>query len=94
MNRYIFNTILVHVSRTWERMRLKQEFEEMPLDNIESVDAILNVTKIVFSDKIIQEFIDIDVDDDWDWNEKTGYGCSDVYIEALAEKIIIAEYLD
>jgi len=39
-NRQIYNIILIHTARTWERIRLKQPFQEMPHDNIASTDYI------------------------------------------------------
>lgn len=87
----LFNVVLVHTARTWERIRLEQEFKEMPCDNIESVDSIIEIAEEVSEDKILKEFLKSG--NDWDWDEKTGCGCSDVYIEGLAEKIIRKNYL-
>ena len=89
---YLFNTILVHVSRTWERIRLEQPHQEMPLDNIESVDEIVDIADRIIKDDVLQKFLSID-DEDWDWNEESGEGCSDSYIEGLAHKIITEKYL-
>ena len=82
----LFLTVLVHTSRTWERIRLEQEFEEMPNDNIESVDVIIEIAEEIIEDKILNEFLKSG--DDWDWSEKTGEDFSDSYIEGLAYKII------
>lgn len=87
--------VLIHVARTWERIRLKQKHQEMPEDNIESASCgIPEVTYEVFKDKVIQEFIDYQRDD-WDWNKKTkGYASfSDEYIENRAYEIIYKNYL-
>ena len=93
MERYIFNNILVHVSRTWERTRVKQPFEEMIMDNIESVDAIVEIADRIILDSVIQEFINTENRENWDWSDKTEEGCSDTYIERLAQEIIDKEYL-
>lgn len=94
MKRYMFNTILVHVARTWERVRISQEGEEMPLDNIESVDAIVEIADEILRDKVIQKLIRCKDHSNWDWDEEAeGFGCSDAYIESLAETLIIREYL-
>ena len=39
-DREIYDIILVHVARTWERLRLQQPNNEMPLDNIRSAEGI------------------------------------------------------
>jgi hypothetical protein len=89
----LFNIVLVHTARTWERIRLEQEFEEMPLDNIESTSAIVEIADKIIEDKILQELL-VTNSEDWDWEEKTDTSFSDVYIEGLAEKIIKKNYLD
>ena len=33
MNREIYNTVLIHTARAWERVRLEQPNEEMPYDS-------------------------------------------------------------
>jgi hypothetical protein len=38
IDRGIYNVILIHVARTWERTRVKQKFGEMPIDNIASTE--------------------------------------------------------
>ena len=87
--------ILIHVARTWERVRLQQPYEEMPQDNIESAeDAIPDIAETIFNNDIIQGFLNasekVKSDDYWDKN--TG-NCSDSYIEEEAYKIIIKDYL-
>lgn len=92
--RALFNTILVHVSRTWERIRLEQEFEEMPSDNIGSVDDIVEIADEIFEDKVLQKFLRTKDKSNWDWSEETEEDFSDSYIEGLATKIIKDRYLD
>lgn len=86
----IHNIIVVHTARTWERLRLKQPHEEMPQDNIASVDTILEIAYTILKDKVIQDFIVRQSGDVW---LETEQGMSDVYIENLAEKEIINNYL-
>jgi len=87
----LFNVVLVHTARTWERIRLGQPYQEMPCDNIESVDSIIEVAEEVIEDEILNQFLKSK--GIWDWEEKTGEGFSDTYIEGLAEKIIRKNYL-
>jgi hypothetical protein len=91
---YLFNTILVHVARTWERIRVDQPYQSMGADNIESVDLIVGIADEVIKDKILQEFLIPEEYENWCWDEKTGEGCSDVYIENLAHEKIMEYYVD
>ena len=88
---FVFNVVLVHVSRTWERLRIRQPYEEMPLDNIESVDEIVSISDYIMEDDVIKDFILNHNDPDWNWEERTkNIACfSDQYIEHLAEIEII-----
>ena len=86
----IHNIIVVHTARTWERLRLKQAYEEMHQDNIASVDTILQIAYKILKDKVIQDFIVRQSEDVW---LETDQGMSDVYIESLAEKEIKNNYL-
>lgn len=88
---FVFNTILVHVSRTWERIRMAQPNEEMSADNIESVDFIVGVADEIFGSDVILRFIDSE-DGNWDWNEETGEDFSDTFIESEAERIILRDF--
>ncbi len=95
-HRWMFNYILIHVARTWERTRLEQPHQEMPQDNIESAeDGIPTIAEQIFFNHIIQGFLnaseEVKTNDYWGKNLKT---MSDSYIEELAHKIIIEEYLD
>jgi hypothetical protein len=81
----LHNTIVVHVARTWERIRLKQPYQEMPDDNIASVDTILQIAYRILKDNVIQDFVVRQSGDVW---QETEQGMSDVYIEALAENHI------
>ena len=96
-DRWMFNTILIHVSRTWERVRITQPYEEMPQDNIESADdAIPNITEEIFFNDVIQGFLNAseEVKCDGYWEKNTKEGMSDCYIEELAKQIITREYLN
>lgn len=90
-NLFVFNVVLVHVSRTWERLRILQPYQEMPLDNIESVDEIVSISDYIMEDDVIKDFILNHNDPDWSWEERTkDVACfSDQYIEHLAETEII-----
>ena len=89
-DRNIYNTILVHVSRTWERLRLEQPHEEMPLDNIESAEELQNVADSVIKTDLVQEFLYNRDGDIWD---RFGDGCSDTYIERVSKEYIVRNYL-
>jgi hypothetical protein len=96
-HRWMFNYILIHVARTWERTRLEQPHQEMPQDNIESAeDGIPTIAEQIFFNDIIQGFLNAseEVKSDDYWGKNTKESMSDWYIESLAEKIIIEEYLD
>lgn len=83
---YVFNVVLVHVARTWERIRLEQPYQEMPFDNIESVDEIVSIADSIMEDVVIKDFILNHNDPNWSWEERTGGICfSDQYIELLAQ---------
>ena len=88
-DREIYNIVLIHVARTWERTRVTRPHEEMSLDNIESTDAIVEIATTIINDDILQEFL---VDRDGDVWDKFGDGCSDSYIERVAFEIIEKEY--
>lgn len=91
----IHNIILVHVARTWERIRLKQPYEEMPQDNLESAcNAIPEIAYDIYKSYIIQKLIDYKKHD-WCWRTMTkGYAeMSDIYIEKKAEEIIYNNYI-
>ena len=81
------NTILIHVARTWERVRKEKDNNDldMPYDNIESVDVIQTIAEIIMSYRMIREFIE--TRDERIWNME-GDGCSDIYIERKAVEII------
>jgi hypothetical protein len=84
---YVFNTILVHASRTWERVRVKEmPHQEMPYDNIESVDIIVSVADSIMNTDIIKKFIESN--NDWCWRRDANVGCSDEFIESKAYEII------
>ena len=90
---YLFSIVLVHTSRTWERIRLEQDNQEMPYDNIESVDKIIEIAEDIMSDSIIEKFLFTDIDE-WDWSKETEEGCSDSYIEKLATELIYSDILE
>ena len=96
MNQEIYNIILVHTARTWERVRLTQPYQEMPFDNIGSVQEIEHIASVIYHNDIIQGFVSAPDDlskDRW-WIDNTLHGMSDAYIEIEAENIINREYLN
>ena len=76
------NTILIHTARTWERMRLLRPHQEMPYDNIESVEVIEQIADEIFRDELIQEFLRTNYKTDF-FIRKTNL-MGDMYIEDLA----------
>ena len=89
------NIILVHVARTWERIRLRQPYNEMPQDNIESASvAIPEIAYEIYKDDVIQKLINYKKND-WDWEVMTKGEThfSDLYIEGRAEEIIYNYYI-
>ena len=96
MNQEIYNIILVHTARTWERIRLTQPHQEMPYDNIASTDEIQEVASTIYHNDIIQGFLNApdDLSKDRRWIDNVDEGMSDAYIEVEAENIINREYLN
>jgi phosphatidate phosphatase APP1 len=93
-DKFIWNYVIVNVSRTWERVRVTTENQEMPLDNIESVDAIIDISDTIYNDSIIQGFVNSNEKGKEDyWLKNTIEGMSDWFIEAEAERIIREDYL-
>jgi hypothetical protein len=95
-DRWMFNYIIVHVARTWERTRMAQPYQEMPQDNIESAEgAIPDIAEEIYNDSVIQGFLKASekVKADDYWCKNTPQGMSDCYIEALAEEKINKNYL-
>lgn len=85
--RHIFNIILIHTSRTWERIRIQKFDGEMPIDNIASVEVIEEIASEIFKTNIIQNFISIEDKNDY-WIKNTIEGMSDIFIESKAESLI------
>ena len=92
MNQEIYNIVLIHTARTWERIRIAQPYQEMPFDNIASTDEIEEIASTIYDNDIIQGFLNDEIKDDY-WINNTIEGMSDIYIEAEAERIINDEKL-
>ncbi len=88
-DREIYNIILVHVARTWERFRVVQNHQEMPLDNIQSAEELPNIAQKILENKVVQEFL---INRDGSVWDKFGDGCSDTFIERISREYIIANY--
>ena len=86
----IYNTILIHTARTWERIRVKQPHQEMPIDNIGSTECIEEISIQIIYDDVIQEFLETRNPALW---TKVG-GASDSYIESMAEQIIRKKFIN
>jgi hypothetical protein len=93
--RQIYNTILIHTARVWERVRLEQKNEEMPYDNIASTEIIEEVATDILDCKLIREFLKaLKKGKSWDWEEESGEGFSDTFIESMARDKIINNWLE
>jgi len=88
-DREIYNIILVHVARTWERFRVVQNHQEMPLDNIQSAEELPNIAQKILENKVVQEFL---INRDGSVWDKFDDGCSDTFIERISREYIIANY--
>lgn len=75
--------VIVHVARTWERIRLDQDNQEMPIDNIASVDVIVGIADYIMHNETVKLLLDTDIKD-WDWYRYSGHHCSDSFFEELA----------
>ena len=90
----VFNDVLIHTARTWERVRIDQELKEMPFDNIESCDCIVAVAGDIFQSELIQKFIKSTASERRGfWMRETEEGFSDSYIENQAYDRICNDYL-
>lgn len=93
--REMHNVILIHTARTWERIRLKQDFQEMPQDNIQSAyESIPEIAFDILNTDIIQRLLNYD-GVEFNWGKETkGYAyMSDCYIEQKAFEIIYNNYI-
>lgn len=88
-DREIYNIILIHTARCWERISLKTRYEEMPLDNIASIEAIEEIASEIIDNAIIQRFLIERNGDIW---LETNQGMSDTYIDYLASNLIYKDY--
>lgn len=96
IDREVYDIILIHTARTWERVRLHQPHEEMPIDNIGSTDVICQIADEIYNNPVIQLFVNGNEEtkrDDF-WIKNTEQGMSDWFIEAQAELIINKHYLN
>tara|TARA_Y100000114_G_C11599906_1_gene249926 strand:+ start:317 stop:616 length:300 start_codon:yes stop_codon:yes gene_type:complete len=90
----VFNDVLIHTARTWERIRLTREYQEMPYDNIESCDCIVAVAGEIFDSEIIQKFLKSSRNERRGfWGRETKEEFSDEYIENIAHDKICNDYL-
>ena len=71
MNREIYNIVLVHTSREWERVRVTQPHQEMPYDNIGSVDEIESIASRIYYNDVMQGFIKAENRDEY-WIKNQG----------------------
>lgn len=90
IERTLFNTILIHVARTWERIRVTRPHREMPFDNIASTEVIEEIAFTIYSNDVVQGFLD---SNDWDYWMTTTNMMSDEYIEETAFSIISKNFI-
>lgn len=90
IERTLFNTILIHVARTWERIRVTRPNQEMSLDNIASTEVIEEIAFTIYSNEVVQGFLD---SNDWDYWMTTTNMMSDEYIEEVAFSIISKNFI-
>jgi hypothetical protein len=90
IERTLFNTILIHVARTWERIRVTRPHQEMPIDNIASTEVIEEIAFTIYSNDVVQGFLD---SNDWDYWMNTTNMMSDAYIEETAFSIISKNFI-
>ena len=90
----VFNDVLIHTARTWERIRLAQKSLEYQYDNIESCDCIVAVAGEIFYSEIIQKFLKSSRNERRGfWGRETKEEFSDEYIENIAHDKICNDYL-
>jgi hypothetical protein len=66
----------------------------MPLDNIQSVTAIIEISETIYNGSVIQGFTNVSkIQREVYWIRTTMEGMSDSFIEAEAERIIRQDYL-
>lgn len=90
IERTLFNAILIHVARTWERIRVTRPHREMPIDNIASTEVIEEIATQIYFNDIVQGFLN---SDDWDYWMTTTNMMSDEYIEETAFGIISKNFI-
>jgi len=86
-NREVYNIILTHSARTWERIRVKQPHRELPSDNVVLTECIDEVSEIILYDDVIQEFIKTFEQDGEVWTRESR-STIDAHIGALAMKYV------
>jgi hypothetical protein len=86
-DRSIYNIVLIHTARGWERIRVTRPHQAMPLDNIESTEAIEEIATRIINSELLQKFL-LTMDGSV-WEDE----CSDTHIERLAYDIIYKDYL-
>lgn len=92
---FMYNYVLVNTTRTWERIRVSMPHQEMPIDNIGSVDEIIKVAEAIYQNPVIQGFINAteEVKSNDYWLKNTKQGFSDAFIEEEAGILIKNWYL-
>ena len=90
IERTLFNTILIHVARTWERIRVTRPNQEMPFDNIASTEIIEEIATDIYFNDVVQGFLN---SNDWDYWMTTTNMMSDAYIEETAFSIISKNFI-
>lgn len=78
---FLRSNVIVHVARSWERLRLYSDNKDFSSDNIESVNEIVEIAERIMENKIVLKLLESDT---WDWFKETGNHFSDVFFEELA----------
>lgn len=82
----LYTNLCILVARVWERVRVQQVLQEMPFDNIQSVDKIGEVAYVILNTELLQEYKQSKEKTDF-FLRNTGK-MSDAYIEEQAEHLI------
>ena len=88
----MFNNILIYTSFQWELLRQEQPYKELPVCNIECTDYIVPIAYTIYSDPLVQNFLNASKEERRDyWLKNTDEGFFDSYVENCALEMIIEE---
>ena len=85
----MFNDILIYTSFQWELIRQLQPYKELPVCNIECTDYIVPIAYTIYSDPLVQNFLNASKEERRDyWVKNTDEGFFDAYVENRANEMI------